>query len=180
MHPRTLWIILGGLVAFAAPAAVIYKWVDADGVTHYSDQTVPGAEKIYTTSSPSSVRAAPRPAGPASAQAPRQAAGLNFTQFAITSPTKDQTFFGDETVSVSLLLMPPLSPDQFVTWQLNGKQITDHGPSAISFTLQGLDRGAYSLVATVTDQRSGESQSTESINFFIRQPSSLSPQHKTP
>ena len=31
-------------------AAVIYKWTDADGVVHFSDQAVPGAEKILTSS----------------------------------------------------------------------------------------------------------------------------------
>jgi hypothetical protein len=182
MHPRTLWIVLGGLVAFAAPAAVIYKWVDADGVVHYSDQAVPGAEKIYTASSPAS-------SGPTSQRSPGAAAssakkpvqgGLNFTQFSITSPAKDQTFFGDEIVGVNLFLAPALTPDQIVVWRLNGKQLTDKAPDATSFTLPSLDRGAYSIAATVTDQRSGESQSTESVNFFVKQPSTLSPQHKTP
>jgi hypothetical protein len=168
-------------VAFAAPAAVIYKWVDADGVVHYSDQAVPGAEKIFTTSSPNSAPTAARSApGATGAQAPKKPAALNFTQFAITSPAKDQTFFGDEIVGVSLALAPGLSPDQIVVWRLNGKQLTDQAPDATSFILQSLDRGAYSIAATVTDQRSGESQSTEAVNFFVRQPSSLSPQHKTP
>ena len=35
--------------AFPAVAAVVYKWIDADGVVHFSDQPVPGAEKIMTT-----------------------------------------------------------------------------------------------------------------------------------
>ena len=29
---------------------MIYKWIDADGVVHFSDQPVPGAEKIVTSS----------------------------------------------------------------------------------------------------------------------------------
>ena len=48
MHPRRLWIVLGLLTAVAAQSAVIYKWTDANGVVHYSDQPVPGAEKIIT------------------------------------------------------------------------------------------------------------------------------------
>ena len=43
--------MLAALAAFAAQAAVIYKWTDADGVVHFSDQPVPGAEKIYTGAS---------------------------------------------------------------------------------------------------------------------------------
>ena len=41
--------MLASLAAFAGQAAVIYKWTDAQGVVHYSDQPVPGAQKIYTT-----------------------------------------------------------------------------------------------------------------------------------
>ena len=48
MHPRRLWILLGLLTAVTAQTAVIYKWTDANGVVHYSDQPVPGAERIIT------------------------------------------------------------------------------------------------------------------------------------
>lgn len=165
-------------MAFTAPAAVIYKWVDADGVTHYSDQPVEGAEKIYTASAPaasaaqktSNLNGLPAP--------PKKPGAMNFTQFAITSPSADQTFFGDEIVGVNLLLAPELTATQTVTWHLNGKQLTDQAPDTTHFTLQNLERGAYAIAATVTDQRTGESQSTDSISFFVRQPSALSPQHK--
>ena len=30
---------------FRGASAVVYKWIDADGVVHFSDQPVPGAEK---------------------------------------------------------------------------------------------------------------------------------------
>src|SRR5271170_7528218 len=109
MHPWRPWIVLGCLVAFAGQAAVIYKWTDSDGVVHYSDQPVPGAEKIYTTSNSTPTAAAasagrsnadPDAAAP-SAKKPASAR-MGFTQFSITSPSPDQTFFGDETVGVHL------------------------------------------------------------------------------
>jgi Domain of unknown function (DUF4124) len=172
-------MVLGSLVVFAAPAAVIYKWVDSDGVTHYSDQAVPGAEKIYTASSPATAASGPRSANLAGLPPPPKKPGsLNFTQFAITSPARDQTFFGEEIVGVNLLLAPELTANQTITWHLNGKELTDQAPDATHFVLQNLDRGAYALAATVTDQKTGESQSTDSISFFVRQPSALSPQHK--
>jgi len=94
--------VLGCLVAFAGQAAVIYKWTDSDGVVHYSDQSVPGAEKIYTASSSTSGATASADrsnadtpaAGAKKAAAPR----MSYSQFSITSPTPDQTFYGDETV----------------------------------------------------------------------------------
>jgi hypothetical protein len=41
-----------------------------------------------------------------------------------------------------------------------------------------LDRGTYTIAATVTDQNTGEAQSSGNVTFFVRQPSALSPQHK--
>ncbi len=179
MHPRILCFVLGALAAFGASATVVYKWVDADGVVHYSDQAVPGAEKIYTSSAAKSGTVVPLPgANQAAKKPPGKAAG--FTQLAITSPAADQTFFGDEVIGVNLALTPALSPGQIITWHLNGKQLADQPPDATSFVLPHLDRGAYAIAATVTDQTTGESQSTPSVSFFVRQPSALSPQHKSP
>jgi hypothetical protein len=183
MHPWKPWIVLASLAAFAGQAAVVYKWTDSDGVIHFSDQPVPGAEKIFTAGSPtaggsvSSSRAA-NPGAPV----PKKTAapGLEYSQFSITSPVPDQTFFGDDVISVHLALVPGLKPDQTITWHLNGKQLDDQGSTATQFTLPHLDRGVYAIAATITDQKSGESLSTDSVSFFVRQPSELAPQHKKP
>jgi hypothetical protein len=175
--------VLASLAAFAAQAAVVYKWTDSDGVIHFSDQPVPGAEKIFTSSGSStggSVSSA-RQANPGEPSPLRNAApGLNYTQFSITSPVRDQTFFGDDVISAQLALDPGLKPGHTVTWHLNGKQLDDQSPTATQITLPHLDRGTYAIAATVTDSATGESLSTDSVNFFVRQPSELAPQHKRP
>jgi Domain of unknown function (DUF4124) len=172
-------LVAGLLAAFAVQAAVVYKWVDADGVVHYSDQATPGAEKIFTSSSTSAGTSGQRaPAGSQQAAASTPpATGLAYSEFSITSPVNDQTFFGDDVIAVHLSLAPPLKPDQSITWHLNGTQL-DNPPEAVSFPLPHLDRGTYTLAATITDQRTGDSQSSNSVTFFVRQPSALAPQHK--
>jgi uncharacterized protein DUF4124 len=182
MHPWRPWILLASLAAFAGQAAVVYKWTDSDGVVHYSDQSVPGAEKIFTATSSSAAAAANvRPNADPQAAAPKKASGaLTYNQFAITSPASDQTFFGDELIGVHLDLDPGLKADQTITWHLNGKQLDDQGPTTTQFALPHLERGTYVIAATITDQKTGESLSTDSINFFVRQPSELSPQHQKP
>src|ERR1700676_2300922 len=120
MHPWRPWIVLASLAAFAGQAAVIYKWTDSDGVIHYSDQPVPGAEKIFTASGSStggSASSTARPANPGTPTPKKTVApGLNYSQFAITSPVPDQTFFGDDVISGRLTLDPALKPGQIVTW----------------------------------------------------------------
>jgi len=173
---------LATLAAFAGQAAVVYKWTDSDGVVHYSDQSVPGAQKIFTATSaaaggtPGRSNADPEVAGPKRNAAP----GLGFTEFSITSPVSDQTFFGDDVISVHLTLAPALKPNQIVTWHLNGKELDKQGPTATQFSLPQLDRGTYAIAATVTDQETGESQSTDSVSFFVRQPSALAPLRPKP
>jgi Domain of unknown function (DUF4124) len=162
---------------------VIYKWTDAQGVIHYSDQPIPGAEKIFTaTSSSAGAAATARPNADPQNPTPKKtaSAALTYTQFAIISPSADQTFFGDEVIGVHLDLDPGLKADQAITWHLNGKQLDDQGPTTTQFSLPHLDRGTYVIAATITDQKTGESLSTDSVSFFVRQPSELSPQHQKP
>lgn len=170
---------MGLLAAFTVQAAVIYKWVDADGVVHYSDQSSPGAEKIVTagpaTPAASTARSASTPSASLQQAAQPAQGGLHYTEFSITSPSPEQTFFGDDVVAVHLNLNPTLRPNQAITWHLNGKQL-DFPPDAVSFALPRLDRGTYALAATITDQQTSESQTSNSVTFFVRQPSALSPQ----
>jgi hypothetical protein len=169
-------LALGLLTALSVQAAVIYKWVDADGVVHYSDQASPGAEKIVTATSSAAGAAGPRSGTAATFQMPQQAEpkGLNYSEFSISSPLPDQAFFGDDVVAVHLTLSPALRPNQAITWHLNGKQL-DFPPDSVSFALPRLDRGTYALTATITDQQTGESQNSNGVTFFVRQPSALSP-----
>jgi hypothetical protein len=182
MHLWRPWILAATLAAFAGQAAVVYKWTDSDGVVHYSDQAVPGAEKIFTAGSPTSGANAAGGRAAANAVGPKKPAtpGLNYSRFAITSPVPEQTFFGDEVISVNLELDPGLKPNQTITWHLNGRQLEDQAPTATQFSLPHLDRGTYAIAATVTDPQTGQSMSTDSVSFFVRQPSELSPQHKKP
>jgi len=183
MHPLRLWIALWLVALFAAAdAAVIYKWTDADGVVHYSDQAVPGAEKIVTSSSSSNGIgvAAHAPSGTAAAGKKPPPTHLEYTSFAIESPAREQVFFGDEIIPVRLRLDPDLKPDQTIGWYLNGVPLTDQAPTSSSFTLQSLSRGTYQISATLTDTVTGETQNSEGVTFYVRQPSELSPQHRRP
>jgi hypothetical protein len=47
----------------------VYRWKDAGGIWHYSDQPRPGAEKVRGNAPPSTAAAAPAPAAPVPAPA---------------------------------------------------------------------------------------------------------------
>ena len=172
--------MLAALAAFAAQAAVIYKWTDADGVVHFSDQPVPGAEKISTGATNTAMSGSPGDSAATPANGEQKTGALDYSEFSLTSPTPEQTFFGDETISANLTLSPSLKPGQTVTWNLNGAEVADQGPIATAVTLPHLDRGTYAIAATVTDRATGQSRSSDSVTFYVRQPSELAPQHQRP
>jgi uncharacterized protein DUF4124/Big-like domain-containing protein len=176
MHLRRTWIALGlSALISAAPAAVVYKWVDADGVVHFSDQPVPGAEKITTSGgSTRGILSAPMPSGGSLAEKPKPRPAQHVS---ISSPAPDQTFTGGEQVSASLSVDPSLTPSQTVSWTLNGAQVGENS-NATQLSLPDLPRGTYTLTATVSDSVSGESISADPVTFNVVRPSVLSPQHK--
>jgi hypothetical protein len=179
MHPRRLWIVLGLLTAVTAHSTVIYKWTDANGVVHFSDQPVPGAEKVVTAGK-SSINSYSGAGSTATGQ-PAKAGTATPVPPVVTiiSPQPEETFFNDEPINVRLSLKV-LSPDQTVTWHLNGKELTDQTPSTMEFVLPNPGRGTFAIAATITNQATGDSQTTPGVTFYVREPSLLSPQHRNP
>jgi len=182
MHLRRSWIglcwfaVLAAVVA--AQAAVVYKWTDPDGVVHFSDQPVPGAERIVTSSGPGRLGTVVTPSTPGAPPAKAKGPGLEFAQFSITSPGKEETITGNQPVNVHLALEPELTPTQTISWALNGQPLTNQAPDATQFTLDDLPRGTYTLAATISDQSSGETKSTDTVTFYVVRTSLLSPLHK--
>jgi Domain of unknown function (DUF4124) len=172
-------MVVGLLAALTAQSAVVYRWIDADGVVHYSDQPAPGAEKIITAGG-SSLNAYTAAAAPANSSAqPRAAAQARPVAVTIVSPQPEQSFFNDEPINVSLS-QSPLPADQSVTWLLNGKELSGQSPTDTQFVLPNPGRGTFTLAANIINQATGEVQSTPSVTFYVHEPSLLSPQHKNP
>src|ERR1700678_1877761 len=185
MHPCRSWILVGAcaswLLPFAAQAVVVYKWTDAQGVVHFSDQPVPGAEKVLTNSTPEHAgilgQTAAGPTG-SSAKPKTDKKTLATANVAIGSPAPEQTFTGEQSVPVSLSVDIDIKPSWTIVWTLNGAQVQGQSPTATSFTLTDLTRGVYTIEATVTDPATGESKSADPVTFNVLRPSLLSPQHK--
>ena len=176
MHLRRTWIALGlSALISAVPAAVVYKWIDADGVVHFSDQPVPGAEKITTSGgSTRGILSQPISGGGGMPEKPKP---RPVQHASISSPAPDQTFTGGEQVSASFRWSLRSQPGQTVSWTLNGAQV-GQSSNATQLTLPDLPRGTYTLAATVSDSASGESISADPVTFNVVRPSVLSPQHK--
>lgn len=166
------------LIALSASAAELRRWKDADGVVHYSDRPVQGAERIDVLSTQKST-------GEFTPETPKRApppppVDVRFTRCAVTAPTNDQVFNNVNTVDVSIAVEPGLQGDYRLQVLLNGREDPDWPAGALSRTLVNLYRGSYTLSARVLDLNGRAVCTGPIINFHVRQPSILAPGRRPP
>jgi hypothetical protein len=175
-----IFLILAGLaLSLAAQPQEIYRWVDKDGVVHFSDQ--PGSDSAVRieVSEPNSMEAgdSSAAAGVSSGTESDRRPTLDVSAYdalMIVSPTPDQAFFGaDAVVTATAELGGTLSPDHTVVFFLNDNP---HEAPGLSMEFSNLARGSYSLRASIVDQNGQPLISSQPTAFHVRQPSIHSPQ----
>lgn len=169
---RVLLFTLMSIACAAALSATVYKWVDENGVTHYSDQPHENAEKVQVAQ-PQTYKA-PRVKAPAqpAAQAP---APNTYQSCDIVQPASDQTFPNADSVTTAVQVIPaPQGGDQ-LSVLLDGQRIAAFPPSGGSFTISPIDRGTHSLQALVQDATGKVLCQSANVTFTVLQPSILNP-----
>jgi hypothetical protein len=175
---RTALLLLA-LAAFGlcstASAADVWKWVDANGVTHYSDQPIPGAIKIEVRAGNISEA---RSAQPLSNQADSQSQTEqgSYREFQIVRPTKDQNIIntGGE-VAVEIRIAPPLRATHRLNLYLDGKLVAGFPHNTASYALTAVPRGMHTLTAVVADASGNTIQDAPPVTFNVRQESIAQP-----
>jgi Domain of unknown function (DUF4124) len=179
MHLRLVFVGLLAMCA-AAQAAVIYKWKDAGGVTHYSDQPTPGAEKVLIDSQPR-VEAEPKTtpyalshrAEPSNPAKPGMEPAA-YADFEIYAPAPDAVLHTHD-LDVHIRLEPPLAPRHQISLYLDGKRTDAISPDGTSFTVSDLERGDHTVQAVILDRDSGETRSSNNVSFQVMQTSVVTP-----
>jgi hypothetical protein len=173
---RMLLLLAGLTLSLAALPQEIYRWVDKDGIVHYSDQPgAQGAERVILVN-PNTYEQEPSDLGAYAASGGEEEPEESpYTSLAIVQPTPDQVFFGaDATVTVAVDLGGTLRPDHTLVFFVNGNRRAADGGAGL--TLTGLERGSYFLRASVLDQAGNPVITSQQISFHVRQPSINTPQ----
>lgn len=171
---RTALIILALLAAPAFAAQTVWKWVDDKGVTHYSDQPVPGAQRVdISTGSRSdafgSSSSSPRP------RTTDQTAEL-YTEFEIWRPAEQETVVNTGgMVEVRLRFEPALQSGHRVILFLDGQAVPDFPPDGTEITLENIARGTHTVSAAIQDERGKRIKQAPQITFEVRQESIAQP-----
>ncbi|NNE59625.1 MAG: DUF4124 domain-containing protein, partial [Woeseia sp.] len=151
-------------------SAQVYKWTDADGVVHYSDQPTPGAEIIdiqENTIRTRRARVAPRSAP--SDETPDTAAAFSYESISFSAPVSEQTLWNiGGNLSVAVSLTPGLRPTHQVRLYFDGEMRPING---LGTQLEEVWRGAHNLQAEVVDENGALLIRSEPIRFFVQQTS---------
>jgi len=162
------------LVACAtAYSATVYKWVDANGVTHFSDQPHPGAEKLEISGAQTYEGQAAAVAAPPSTATTRPPAAAT-TTCAIDSPASGQVLIDTYSLTGHVSLGRPADGDQAML-RLDGQDISALvGPDG-GFTVSQVDRGDHTLTLQVNNGRGDVTCQANTVTFTIRQRSVIPP-----
>lgn len=177
---RQVALLLLLAVPLGAGAAEIWRWTDANGVVHYSDQPRPGAERVtVNVSRPSGVTEQPAPPDsemPAAAAAPPpRVAPLAYTTCIVSSPANDEVFQGVQDINVSLAIEPELQPGHRIQVTVNGVQRVDWPTTSTSHTLAEVFRGSHTVQVRILDAGGRVLCAGPGVTFHLRQQSVLSP-----
>jgi Domain of unknown function (DUF4124) len=163
-------LAVGAAVAWlsAGPAqAEVYKWVDKDGVTHYSDRPGPGAQEVQippaqtyqaptVTLPPPPIATPPVASSTASRAVPCEVRSPADEEMLVNVPSVTIVFRGPELATPVLMV--------------NNKRYTaEQGITKI--TISPLPRGTYELKLSFLDAQRNVVCTASPHKFHVRQPS---------
>ena len=156
--------------------AQIYRWVDEDGVVHYSDQPHPGAEEVELQSAPAINMPTPRrptAAGTPATTTDEQQSTAAYESLAVASPAAEETLWNiGGVLNVSLNLQPALQGGHQLRVYFDG---IPQEVSGTQFQLQEVYRGAHNLQAEVLDGNGQLMIRSEPIRFYVQQTTIVNP-----
>ena len=172
METRLIFVLFGLLVA-ATALADAYKWVDGNGVAHYSDRPQPGAVRIdLSTNGGPTGRRAPRAATTPSANQSGQplpdSQPFRYESIAVSAPGPEETLWNiGGTLSVSVTLTPALQGAHLLRAYLDGgaPQVV----SGQSFVLEEVYRGVHNIQVEVIDQTGKLMIRSAPNRFYVQQ-----------
>lgn len=167
--------VLLSMLLFAAVSAAgakeVYRWVDRDGVVHFSDRPTEGAERVQLRD------AQTFSAPPVRARAPAGDGEENFgyDRFEITSPAQEEVLWNIEgLLTVSMQLQPRLQSGHRIELFLDGAPVRND-PRSLTARVTDVVRGVHVLTAKVTDAAGQVIAESEPRTFAVQQTSVLNP-----
>lgn len=171
MLMRTFIALVAALAA-GTVLAQAYKWVDDDGVVHYSDVPRDGAEQIQL---PGDERRPQRPAYSAPVQTASVVtdeeaaapAAFSYDSIEVVAPAPEETLWNIEGVlNVALRVTPGLRPEDQVRVYFDGEEQLVSGTN---FQIQEVYRGVHNIQAEIVDSTGRLMGRSLPNRFYVQQ-----------
>jgi hypothetical protein len=150
------FILIAALMAAGTVLAQAYRWVDEDGIIHYSDRPQEGAERVILPSDNRTTRRQlPATSYAAAAtqttdnEQPQGPAPFSYESLTVASPAAEETLWNIAGIlNVTLNLQPALQSGHQVRVYFDGNP---QMVSGTSFQLEEVWRGVHNIQAEVVD-----------------------------
>jgi hypothetical protein len=162
-------VLLAVMMLVSAGAfAQVFKWVDAEGRTQFSDRPQQDAETVGLKGVQPAPAEAVTPVGDPLKSAPKLGP---YSAFEIMSPEPNQTLRqAQDTVPVSLLVTPPLMEGHHLELMFDGVPISVAASAGTQFSLTGVTFGSHQAYAQVRDPQNALVAATAVVTFHLRKP----------
>ena len=179
MAMRTI-LALVALLAAGAAIAQAYRWVDENGVVHFSDRPVEGAELIQLPAESTRPRTRPAPvaaartATPAEQPATEPPAVFRYESIEVGAPAPEETLWNIEGVlNVAIRVVPALRQGDQIRVYFDGQErITT---ASTRFTIDEVYRGVHNIQAEVIDSTGQMMTRSLPNRFYVQQNSIANP-----
>lgn len=169
---KRLVILLLGLSLGTAAFAQAYRWVDEDGVVHYSDRPQPGAQQFeLPEANVTSVRRVERNRNADLGGNDEEEQTFAYELLEITTPAAEETLWNiDGVLNVTLSTQPTLRPGDRVRVYFDGQSRMVEG---LSFQLDNVYRGVHNIQAEIVDAGGALLIRSQPNRFYVQQNSVL-------
>lgn len=163
-----LCLLLASVLFSGAASAQVFKWVDAEGRTQFSDRPQPSAETVNLTGITPARSADQSVKTDGQAQAPQLGP---YAEFEIVAPEPNQTLRSvQDNVPISLVLVPSLIAGHLLELVLDGTPIAVDKAAGSQISLSGVAYGSHQAQAQIRDDRGVIVASTRPVSFQLRKP----------
>lgn len=170
-----IWSILKGMkilitltaLLFAANvSAELYKWIDQNGVVHYTDK------RPDETAQQQELSGYLARIGNKRVSRTSESENL-YPAFSITSPGQGETVRNAEAkMDIAVQIDPPLTENHFLQIYLDGLEVGEQTKST-ELTLQQVTKGTHRLQARILDESGQTISKTQEVTFQLREPADL-------
>lgn len=177
-----VFILLVVLLAGVGASAEVYRWVDEDGLIHFSDRPHEGAETVVLPQAQSfSAPAVSRRQQIAEAEAETDPSEFDgYKSLRIIRPGQDEVLWNTGgLVDVQVDPEPQLQSGHNIQLFLDGQRVSGLAGGQRTFQLSEVYRGAHSLRAEIHDADGNGLFQSVAITFTVQQTSVQNPNNPT-